>query len=193
MEMENKSFEMDEFREQFKMLTDKMEKQNIVTAELMREVSKRKIRRFEFWRSWIFNILLIIVCILAIYEHCVNDYPAWMLIPYVYMIGLALYAWIVGENNQRKYLKKIDYDVVRYWEDQERKKKYSSKSTMKLYLILLPLIVSGVFNCYYAIANDFKISGVYNILIVIGTIVLAVFVGLSFHKRWNRFLIRKSK
>lgn len=193
MEMENKSFEMDEFREQFKMLTDKMEKQNIVTAELMREVSKRKIRRFEFWRSWIFNILLIIVCILAIYEHCVKDYPAWMLIPYIYMIGLALYAWIVGESNQRKYLKKIDYDVVRYWEDQGRKKKYSSKSILKLCLILLPVIVSGVFNCYYAIANDFKISGVYNLLIVIGTIVLAVFVGLSFHKRWNRFLIRKSK
>lgn len=84
MEMEKKSFEMDEFREQFKMLTDKMEKQNIVTAELMREVSKRKIRRFEFWRSWIFNILLIVVCILAIYGHCVKDYPSWMLIPYIY-------------------------------------------------------------------------------------------------------------
>ena len=43
------------------------------------------------------------------------------------------------------------------------------------------------------IANQFKISGVYRLFIVIGTIVLAVFVGLSFHKRWNRFLIRKSK
>ena len=56
MEMENKCFEMDEFREQFKMLTDKMDKQSIVTAELMREVSKRKIKRFEFWSWWIFNI-----------------------------------------------------------------------------------------------------------------------------------------
>ena len=193
MEMENKCFEMDEFREQFKMLTDKMDKQSIVTAELMREVSKRKIKRFEFWSWWIFNILLVLVCVIAIYCQCVNNYPLWMLIPYIYMIGLVIYAWIRGEKNQREFLKKIDYDIVKFWEEQERENKHSLKSIVKLCLILLPLLISGGLNCHYAIANDLKVVGVYNWLIVIGTLGLAAFVGLLFHRKYIRFLIGNSK
>ena len=175
------------------MLMNKIEKQNIVTTELMREVSKSKIQKFEFWRYWIFNILLVLMSILAIYAHSVSDYPLWMLIPYIYMIGFVIYAWIRGEKNQREFLKKIDYDIVKFWEEQERENKHSLKSIVKLCLILLPLLISGGLNCHYAIANDLKVVGVYNWLIVIGTLGLAAFVGLLFHRKYIRFLIGNSK
>ena len=41
--MGNKSYKTEEIHEQFKMLMNKIEKQNNVTTELMREVSKSKI------------------------------------------------------------------------------------------------------------------------------------------------------
>ena len=191
--MGNKSYKTEEIHEQFKMLMNKIEKQNIVTTELMREVSKSKIQKFEFWRYWIFNILLVLMSILAIYAHSVSDYPLWMLIPYIYMIGLALYAWMAGEKNQREYLKKIDYDIVKYWEEQEKEKKHSTRSIIQLCLILLPLLISGGFNCYYAIAVDCKIVGIYNFLIVISTIVLIIFASIFLNKKYKRFLIRISK
>ena len=109
------------------------------------------------------------------------------------MIGLALYAWMAGEKNQREYLKKIDYDIVKYWEEQEKEKKHSTRSIIQLCLILLPLLISGGFNCYYAIAVDCKIVGIYNFLIVISTIVLIILASIFLNKRYKRFLIRISK
>ena len=49
---QNLNPELEQIRKQFRMLTEKVEKQNIVTDQLMREVSKSKIFKYQFMRHW---------------------------------------------------------------------------------------------------------------------------------------------
>ena len=58
--------EMEELKLQFKLLTEKVEEQQIVTKQLIKEVEKKKIRKYEFWNRELFSILFFIVCMLLI-------------------------------------------------------------------------------------------------------------------------------
>ena len=72
---QNLNPELEQIREQFRMLTEKVEKQNIVTDQLMREVSKSKIFKYQFMRHWGLILIALSMSVYGIYMTFDFGYP----------------------------------------------------------------------------------------------------------------------
>ena len=56
------SQELEQMREQFRILTEKVEKQNIVSEKQLRSSMKRRMYSYDFWETWVQIILLVVGC-----------------------------------------------------------------------------------------------------------------------------------
>lgn len=198
MEME-KSFEvnpeLEEMREQFRMLTEKVEKQNIVTEQLMREVSKKKIQRFEFWESGIFYILLTLLCGYGIVSGIIEGHPFWTSFSYIYVIILVNVIYIWHAKVHREYLSKIDYNLIKYWEDVEQRLQRGTlrKTKLVLCLMLVPILVHSVFVFNYMISiEDIAFLEGHSWLYII-ILCLAGLLGCKWSKVHTKLIMRRFK
>ena len=106
--MSNKLIDSDfeEMRAQFKMLTEKVEKQNVITKQLLEEISRQKIRTDEFWTSWFGYIMLWVTIFITIINFYKEGYPLWGYFSIIYMGFLATILKIFELIGNKKYLKK---------------------------------------------------------------------------------------
>ncbi|MBR4882299.1 MAG: hypothetical protein IKU18_00325 [Bacteroidales bacterium] len=142
--MSNKLIDSDfeEMRAQFKMLTEKVEKQNVITKQLLEEISRQKIRKYEFWTSWFGYIMLWVTIFITIINFYKEGYPLWGYFSIIYMGFLATILKIFELIGNKKYLKKIGYDVVKYIEDLKNRNSNIYKTIISFILLILPAIIN---------------------------------------------------
>ena len=72
------SQELEQMREQFRILTEKVEKQNIVYEKQLRSSMRKKMNSYDFWGTWMQVIILIPLCYL-LYVLTIQrvGMPAW--------------------------------------------------------------------------------------------------------------------
>ena len=143
--------ELDQMREQFRLLTEKVDKQNIVTDQLMREVSKSKIFKYDFMKHYGLVLVALFASANGIYMTFDFGYPFWTSLSFFYMAGLLLRSSYKHYERERKYLESINYDMATFWERQDTilKKKHTFKSLCVPFLELSPVLVHGVFLARY--------------------------------------------
>ena len=161
---QNLNPELEEMREQFRMLTEKVEKQNIVTNQLIREVSKSKVFKYDFVKHYGLILFALFASVYGVYMTFEFGYPFWTSLSFLYMAGLLLRATYKHYERESKYLESINYDMATFWERQETilNKKYTFKSICVPLLELLPVFVHGVFLARYLRSiGEIKIQGDY--------------------------------
>ena len=72
------SQELEQMREQFRILTEKVEKQNIVYEKQLRSSMRKKMNSYDFWETWMQVIIIIPLCYL-LYVLTIQrvGMPAW--------------------------------------------------------------------------------------------------------------------
>lgn len=181
--------ELEEMREQFRMLTEKVDKQNIVTDQLMREVSKKKIHRFEFWAYWIFYIAGSMAAIWGIVSIFLEGHPLWTSFSFVYMLLLLVILAILRMIKNHKYFSRINYDLTTYLKDEESSgnRKTSVKAACIIVLIFAPIFIHGVFLFDYLISVQYLGGQLWPYTIVL---ILAAFLGVALNNKYRRMIFR---
>ena len=87
---QNLNPELEEMREQFRMLTEKVDKQNIVTNQLIREVSKSKVFKYDFVKHYGLVLVALFASAYGVYMTIDFGYPFWTSLSFFYMSGLLL-------------------------------------------------------------------------------------------------------
>lgn len=90
------SQELEQMREQFKVLTDKVEKQNIVNDRLLAASIKSKVSRYTYGKwGWMSVIILGLVTFLNLYFCITRSFPLWCIMLVgavcVLFIGITVY------------------------------------------------------------------------------------------------------
>jgi len=99
------SQELEQMREQFKLLSDKVDKQKIVNDNLMTASIESKVDRYRFGKnSWIGIIILLYATYFNI-DFCIqNDYPVWFAAIFGGFCILSVTMFILNLFKQKKDL-----------------------------------------------------------------------------------------
>ena len=146
--------EMEELKLQFKLLTEKVEEQQIVTKQLIKEVEKKKIRKYEFWNRELFGILFFATSTLLIFDMYNEGYPLWTYLSIPYMSVILTVLNLIAYKHKKKYLEAISYSVIRYTEDLSKQSNNSLKSFFITIVLLMPVFIHFVFLIKYMIMTD---------------------------------------
>ena len=99
------SQELEQMREQFKVLTEKVEKQNIVNEKLMTASIESKIDRYRLGKnSWV-GILILLYATYFNIDFCMtHDYPLWLVSVFGGFCILSVTLYILNLFKQKKDL-----------------------------------------------------------------------------------------
>ena len=183
--------EMEELKQQFKLLTEKVERQEIVTKQLIKEVEKKKIRKYEFWNRELWGILFFIICMLLILDMYSDGYPLWAYLSIPYMSIILIVINFVAYKLNKKYLETIGYSIIKYTEDLSKQSNNSLKSFFITIVLLMPVFIHFVCLTKYMIMTD-KLP--YNTnsywLISASVIILAIVTSIVLRKVLKRVTLR---
>ena len=183
--------EMEELKQQFKLLTEKVEKQEIVTKQLIKEVEKKKIRKYEFWNRELWGILFFIICMLLILDMYSDGYPLWAYLSIPYMSIILIVINFVAYKLNKKYLETIGYSIIKYTEDLSKQSNNSLKSFFITIVLLMPVFIHFVFLTKYMIMTDklpFNTNSYW--LISASVIILAIVTSIVLRKVLKRVTLR---
>ena len=193
---QNLNPELEEMREQFRMLTEKVDKQNIVTNQLIREVSKNKVFKYDFVKHYGLVLVALFASAYGVYMTIDFGYPFWTSFSFFYMAGLLFRASYKHYERESKYLESINYDLATFWERQESilKKRHTFKSVCIPLLELSPVFIHGVFLCRYLRSiGEIKIPGDYWWLYLLLLVCVLLVTTFFFAKAYCRVLLELFK
>lgn len=182
---------MEELKQQFKLLTEKVERQEIVTKQLIKEVEKKKIRKYEFWNRELWGILFFIICMLLILDMYSDGYPLWAYLSIPYMSIILIVINFVAYKLNKKYLETIGYSIIKYTEDLSKQSNNSLKSFFITIVLLMPVFIHFVFLTKYMIMTDklpFNTNSYW--LISASVIILAIVTSIVLRKVLKRVTLR---
>lgn len=145
--------EIEEMKHQFQLLTEKVDKQNIITRQLVKEIAKRKIYEHKFFSQEIPYILFWIITIILIIEMNNENYPIWTYFSIIYIGITSIIIKILSYFAEKKYLEKIGFDVTKYIDD--LKQNYQKDIYKQCVIILCYLLPTYIHMGYFI---DFLIS-----------------------------------
>ena len=101
------SQELEQMREQFKVLTDKVEKQKIVNERLLESSVKGKVDKYTGGRKGWISIIIIAYIVYIDIEYCIKyDLPLWCTI----VVGVGLSTMVlISILNKLKWQKDLDF------------------------------------------------------------------------------------
>ena len=192
--MENKieiNSELEEMRSQFKILTDKIEKQNIITKQLILELDKKKIRNYEFWSCSLPYIILWLTFPYVLWCMYSEGYPLWTYFSVIYLTILSIVLKVLMYKSEKQYLLKIGYDVIKYTEDIKRHKDQLLKSFIFALLLMVPAFIHLGFFANYLVNIGDTLYGIQSWWVYTFTgIILVIIVVLMLKKLIDRFTIK---
>ena len=134
------SQELEQMREQFRILTEKVEKQNIVYEKQLRASMRKRMNLYNFWEVWM-EIILLIICSPLIYITMIQKagMPVWTTIMLIIFSVMAILYLLFKKKMQDKLL---DYkgDVKQFVSNVKIVKRWHLRSI----LITTPVTVTFV-------------------------------------------------
>ena len=165
------SQELEQMREQFRILTEKVEKQNIVYDKQLRGSMRRRMNSYNFWEVWIEVILIIPLCyLLYVITIQRTGMPSWTTVMLCAYCVISIAYLLIKKMMQDRLL---DYKGnLRLFADNVRKvKRWHRRSflcTMPISLTFVTLFCTEYFKTLYATTEIVIISV---IILIIGMII----------------------
>lgn len=134
------SQELEQMREQFRILTEKIEKQNIVYEKQLRASMRKRMNLYNFWEVWM-EIIILIICSPLIYITMIQKagMPVWTTIMLIIFSVMAIFYLLFKKKMQDKLL---DYkgDIKQFVSNVKIVKRWHLRSI----LITTPVTVTFV-------------------------------------------------
>ena len=99
------SQELEQMREQFRILTEKVEKQNIVYEKQLRTSMRKRMNSYDFWETWM-QIIVFIICYPVVYVIMIKgaDMPVWTAAIFNIFCVLGISYLLIKKKIQNKLL-----------------------------------------------------------------------------------------
>ena len=170
------SQELEQMREQFRILTEKVEKQNIVYEKQLRSSMRKKMNSYDFWEIWMQVIIIIPLCYL-LYVLTIQrvGMPAWTTVMLCAYCAISIIFLLIKKMMQDRLL---DYKGdLRLFAVNIRKVKRLHRRTI---MIVTPigLIFMALFFTEYIKARN-QIINVSTEALIISVTAMIIMVGIS--------------
>ena len=99
------SQELEQMREQFRILTEKVEKQNIVYEKQLRSSMRKRMNSYDFLETWM-QVIGIIICYPVVYVIMIKgaDMPVWTAVMFTIFCILGISYLLIKKKMQDKLL-----------------------------------------------------------------------------------------
>ena len=99
------SQELEQMREQFRILTEKVEKQNIVYEKQLRTSMRKRMNSYDFWEIWM-PVIILIICYPLVYVILIKgaDMPVWTAVMFTIFCILGISYLLIKKKMQDKLL-----------------------------------------------------------------------------------------
>ena len=172
--------ELEQMREQFKVLTEKVEKQNVISEKQLWSAVKGKMKAYDWWETWVQIFGLLAGCPALIMVSQNSGMPSWVNIMTVAYCVLGI-VFILFKKHRMNRMVNYNGDVKHFASGiQAVKKLHTSSIAISLPLALLYIILFGMeFFCATrsSIADISTASAAAFVCLTIATAALALLVG----------------
>ena len=181
------SQELEQMREQFRILTEKIEKQNIVYEKQLRASMRKKMNSYNFWEVWVQIIALIPLCYL-LYVLTIQraGMPAWTTIMLCAYCAIIIIYLLIRKIMQDRLL---DYkgDLKLFAVNVRKVKRWHRRSI----LIELPIgliFIAVFFNEYIKALNQTVNVRTETVIIAIIAMIICLPIAIFVDTRKERLL-----
>ena len=124
------SQELEQMREQFRILTEKVEKQNIVYEKQLRTSMRKRMNSYDFWEIWM-PVIILIICYPLVYVILIKgaDMPVWTAVMFTIFCILGISYLLIKKKMQDKLL---DYkgDIRKFAANVKKIKRWHFRSNL---------------------------------------------------------------
>ena len=124
------SQELEQMREQFRILTEKVEKQNIVYEKQLRTSMRKRMNSYDFWEIWM-QVIILIICYPLVYVILIKgaDMPVWTAVMFTIFCILGISYLLIKKKMQDKLL---DYkgDIRQFAANVKKIKRWHFRSNL---------------------------------------------------------------
>ena len=135
------SQELEQMREQFRILTEKVEKQNIVYEKQLRTSMRKRMNSYDFWEIWM-PVIILIICYPLVYVILIKgaDMPVWTAVMFTIFCILGISYLLIKKKMQDKLL---DYkgDIRQFAANVKIIKRWHFRSNLVITPISLTVVV----------------------------------------------------
>ena len=181
------SQELEQMREQFRVLTEKVEKQNIISEKQLRTSMRSKMRSYDFLETWVQIAVLVVGCPMVMLSAHRVGMSEWVLVmTAVYgLLGISLLA--IKKVLQDKMLN-YKGDLKQFVTGVRTVKRWHIRSGIISVSVILPYFILFFMDYFKAFFARFESINVESLIIAVVYVLLVIAVAICVETRKRRVL-----
>ena len=181
------SQELEQMREQFRVLTEKVEKQNIISEKQLRTSMRSKIRSYDFLETWVQIAVLVVGCPMVMLSAHRVGMSEWVLVmTAVYgLLGISLLA--IKKVLQDKMLN-YKGDLKQFVAGVRTVKRWHIRSGIISVAVILPYFILFFMDYFKALFARFESMNVESLIIAVVYVLFVIAVAICVETRKRRVL-----
>lgn len=181
------SQELEQMREQFRVLTEKVEKQNIISEKQLRTSMRSKMRSYDFLETWVQIAVLVVGCPMVMLSAHRVGMSEWVLVmTAVYgLLGISLLA--IKKVLQDKMLN-YKGDLKQFVTGVRTVKRWHIRSGIISVSVILPYFILFFMDYFKAFFSRFESINVESLIIAVVYVLFVIAVAICVETRKRRVL-----
>lgn len=181
------SQELEQMREQFRVLTEKVEKQNIISEKQLRTSMRSKMRSYDFLETWVQVAVLVVGCPMVMLSAHRVGMSEWVLVmTAVYgLLGISLLA--IKKVLQDKMLN-YKGDLKQFVAGVRTVKRWHIRSGIISVSVILPYFILFFMDYFKAFFARFESINVESLIIAVVYVLFVIAVAICVETRKRRVL-----
>lgn len=181
------SQELEQMREQFRVLTEKVEKQNIISEKQLRTSMRSKMRSYDFLETWVQVAVLVVGCPMVMLSAHRVGMSEWVLVmTAVYgLLGISLLA--IKKVLQDKMLN-YKGDLKQFVAGVRTVKRWHIRSGIISVAVILPYFILFFMDYFKAFFARFESINVGSLIIAVVYVLFVIAVAICVETRKRRVL-----
>lgn len=181
------SQELEQMREQFRALTEKVEKQNIISEKQLRTSMRSKMRSYDFLETWVQVAVLVVGCPMVMLSAHRVGMSEWVLVmTAVYgLLGISLLA--IKKVLQDKMLN-YKGDLKQFVAGVRTVKRWHIRSGIISVAVILPYFILFFMDYFKAFFARFESINVESLIIAVVYVLFVIAVAICVETRKRRVL-----
>lgn len=181
------SQELEQMREQFRVLTEKVEKQNIISEKQLRTSMRSKMRSYDFLETWVQVAVLVVGCPMVMLSAHRVGMSEWVLVmTAVYgLLGISLLA--IKKVLQDKMLN-YKGDLKQFVAGVRTVKRWHIRSGIISVAVILPYFILFFMDYFKAFFARFESINVESLIIAVVYVLFVIAVAICVETRKRRVL-----
>ena len=181
------SQELEQMREQFRVLTEKVEKQNIISEKQLRTSMRSKMRSYDFLETWVQVAVLVVGCPMVMLSAHRVGMSEWVLVmTAVYgLLGISLLA--IKKVLQDKMLN-YKGDLKQFVTGVRTVKRWHIRSGIISVSVILPYFILFFMDYFKAFFARFERINVESLIIAVVYVLFVIAVAICVETRKRRVL-----